>query len=62
LALTLAAGEDAPDDPQIETMALYNGPEIIVIPNCCADVVAHMLWYRGSSAHEPKGKSGIALD
>tara|TARA_B100000963_G_scaffold347474_1_gene353864 strand:+ start:125 stop:256 length:132 start_codon:yes stop_codon:yes gene_type:complete len=43
-------------------MALDNGPEIIVISNCCADVVAHMLWYRVGSAHEPKGKSGIALD
>ena len=60
LAFALAACEGAPDGPQIETAALDNGLEIIVIPDYRADVVTHMLWYRVGSADEPKGKSGIA--
>ena len=60
LAFALTACEGAPDGPQIETASLYNGLEIIVIPDYRADVVTHMLWYRVGSADEPKGKSGIA--
>ena len=46
LTFALAACEGAPDGPQIETTALDNGLEIIVIPDYRADVVTHMLWYR----------------
>ena len=58
--LTLTACGKAPDGPKVETAALENGLEIIVIPDFRADVVTHMLWYRVGSADEPKGKSGIA--
>ena len=56
----LAMRRAGSDGPQIETAALDNGLEIIVIPDFRADVVTHMLWYRVGSADEPKGKSGIA--
>lgn len=64
LAFALTACSDmfdaTSDGLQIETAALENGLEIIVIPDFRADVVTHMLWYRVGSADEPKGKSGIA--
>lgn len=44
----------------VETDALENGLEIIVIPDTRADVVTHMLWYRIGSADEERGKSGLA--
>tara|TARA_B100000963_G_scaffold94378_1_gene81285 strand:- start:671 stop:826 length:156 start_codon:yes stop_codon:yes gene_type:complete len=50
LAFILAACEDAPNDPQIKTVALDNVLEIIIITNCCADVVTHIFWYRLGSA------------
>ena len=56
----LAACDAAPSGPAVETAALDNGMQIIVIPDHRADVVTHMLWYRVGSADEPPGKSGIA--
>ena len=60
IVLALAGCGRAPDGPQVETAALDNGLQIIVIPDFRADVITHMLWYRVGSADEPKGKSGIA--
>lgn len=44
----------------IETFALANGLNVVVIPDRRAPVVTHMVWYKVGSADEPKGKSGIA--
>ena len=44
----------------MESFALDNGLQIIVIPDHRAPVITHMLWYRVGSAEEPAGKSGIA--
>ena len=56
-ALVLPAGAARPD---VETFALGNGMQVVVIPDHRAPVVTHMVWYRVGSADEPQGKSGIA--
>ena len=46
--------------PEISTVTLHNGLQIVVIPDHRTPVVTHMVWYRNGSADDPVGKSGIA--
>ncbi len=49
----------ANDDGRV-TFLLYNGMEVVVIPDHHAPIVTHMVWYKIGSADESPGKSGIA--
>ena len=55
-----ALADAAPPASVVESFALDNGLQVIVIPDHRAPVITHMLWYRVGSAEEPAGKSGIA--
>ena len=46
--------------PNVESFALDNGMEVVVIPDRRAPVVTHMVWYKVGAADEPPGQSGIA--
>lgn len=44
----------------IETFALKNGMQVIVLPNHRVPAVNHMIWFRIGAADDPAGKSGLA--
>ena len=46
--------------PEVSSLMLENGLQVVVIPDRRAPVVTHMIWYKAGSADEPAGKSGIA--
>ena len=46
--------------PNLESFALENGLQVVVIPDRRAPVVTHMIWYKVGSADEPEGQSGVA--
>jgi zinc protease len=45
---------------EVESFALPNGLQIVVVPDHRMPVVTHMVWFRAGSADEAQGKSGIA--
>lgn len=55
LAAGLAAAE-----PRVNTFALANGLQVVVIPDHRVPIVTHMIWYRTGAADDPWGSSGIA--
>ena len=56
MALPLPAHAAAP----VESFALENGLEVIVIPNHRVPAVSHMLWFKVGAADDPPGLSGLA--
>lgn len=57
--LCLAAGLAAAE-PRVNTFALANGLQVVVIPDHRVPIVTHMIWYRTGAADDPWGSSGIA--
>lgn len=63
LAATLCMGvgaANAAEPVKVETFALENGMQAVVIPNHRVPAVSHMMWFRIGSADEPRGVSGLA--
>ncbi|KAB0682601.1 M16 family metallopeptidase [Aureimonas leprariae] len=46
--------------PKIESFALANGLQVVVLPDHRAPVVTQMVWYKAGAADEVAGTSGIA--
>jgi zinc protease len=46
--------------PLVQSFALDNGLDVVVIPDHRVPVATHMIWYRNGSADDPMGQSGIA--
>jgi zinc protease len=44
----------------VQSFALDNGLDVVVIPDHRVPVATHMIWYRNGSADDPMGQSGIA--
>ncbi len=55
-----AFGRTEGGGPEIHSLALDNGLEVVVIPDRRVPVATHMIWYRNGSADDPLGQSGIA--
>jgi zinc protease len=47
-------------EPKIAHFTLWNGLEVVVVPDHRAPVVTHMIWYKVGAADETPGKSGLA--
>jgi zinc protease len=47
-------------EDQVTTFQLDNGMDVVVIEDHRAPAVVHMVWYRGGSADEQPGVSGVA--
>ena len=64
LALALAGAVAGPacagTGPQVAHFTLWNGLEVVVVPDHRAPVVTHMIWYKVGAADETAGKSGLA--
>ncbi|WP_353642774.1 pitrilysin family protein [Mesorhizobium sp. WSM2239] len=50
----------ATDDGKVTDFVLDNGMEVVVVPDHLAPTVTHMVLYKGGSADDPPGKSGLA--
>jgi zinc protease len=62
-ALVWFAGQATAAEPattRVETFALANGMQVVVIPDHRVPVVTHMVWYRTGAADDPWGTSGVA--
>jgi zinc protease len=57
-ALVGAARAEA--GPKVTHFTLWNGLEVVVVPDHRAPVVTHMIWYKVGAADETAGKSGLA--
>jgi len=57
-ALVGAARAEA--EPKVAHFTLWNGLEVVVVPDHRAPVVTHMIWYKVGAADETAGKSGLA--
>ena len=60
LALIGAAASAAHAEPEVAHFTLWNGLEVVVVPDHRAPVVTHMIWYKVGAADESPGKSGLA--
>ena len=61
LALLGAAGTArAAAEAKVAHFTLWNGLEVVVVPDHRAPVVTHMIWYKVGAADETPGKSGLA--
>ena len=60
LALVGAAAGAAHAEPEVAHFTLWNGLEVVVVPDHRAPVVTHMIWYKVGAADETPGKSGLA--
>jgi zinc protease len=64
LALALAGAVAGPacagTGPQVAHFTLWNGLDVVVVPDHRAPVVTHMIWYKVGAADETAGKSGLA--
>ncbi len=61
LALVGAAGAArAGTEPKVAHFTLWNGLEVVVVPDHRAPVATHMIWYKVGAADETPGKSGLA--
>lgn len=60
LCLLPAAHAAEADPVKVETFALENGMQAVVIPNHRVPAVSHMIWFRIGSADEARGQSGLA--
>src|SRR6202046_1731391 len=56
-ALTAAHAAGGPD---VTDFTLWNGLDVVVVPDHRAPVVTHMIWYKVGAADETPGKSGLA--
>ena len=62
-ALLLVAVITSParaSDSVVDSFALDNGMQVVVIPDHRAPIVTHMVWYNVGAADDPKGHSGLA--
>ncbi|WP_152044645.1 M16 family metallopeptidase [Aureimonas psammosilenae] len=46
--------------PKVESFALSNGLQVVVLPDHRAPIVTQMIWYKAGAADEVAGTSGIA--
>jgi len=59
--LAAAAGAThAAAQPEVTHFTLWNGLEVVVVPDHRAPVVTHMIWYKVGAADETPGRSGLA--
>jgi zinc protease len=56
----LAGAARAAAEPKVAHFTLWNGLEVVVVPDHRAPVVTHMIWYKVGAADETAGKSGLA--
>ncbi len=60
LVVAAAGGARAAPEPKVASFTLWNGLELVVVPDHRAPVVTHMIWYKVGAADETPGKSGLA--
>ena len=60
LAGALAGAARAGTELKVAHFTLWNGLEVVVVPDHRAPVVTHMIWYKVGAADETPGKSGLA--
>jgi zinc protease len=58
--LTLFSFDSHAAAGKAENFSLSNGMQVVIIPNHKVPIIAHMVWYDVGSAHEVKGKTGLA--
>lgn len=59
-ALLIAAGSRAEEPPLIQSFALKNGMQVLLMESHRVPAVTHMLWYRVGAADDFPGRSGLA--
>jgi zinc protease len=60
LAGAVAVAASAGTELKVAHFTLWNGLEVVVVPDHRAPVVTHMIWYKVGAADETPGKSGLA--
>lgn len=60
LAVMMCVSSGARAELAVETFALKNGMQVVVVPNHRVPAVSHAVWYRVGAADDPRGASGAA--